>query len=323
MSVTIDIENFERKFKLVQQYLTKGNFEALSIALGPTDENINESEASGFFHWFLGYEFPDSVIIITKDCVAFLSSKKKIQILQQLSQSSVRTDFVTRVKEDETIGLTRFYEPNLSVRRLALISRSTGSDFANDWVKFVEEKVPLVEKVTDVTSLWTVKEKTELDYILYASQLCEVIFNDVIAVALREYFSITSSTLRRQVLDVLEKKSHGIASILPRQESVEYFEIFDVKIIQSVDLYCVDITCKYKSYMSSFSRVFLQSSTENVSKFNALNDARAHLIPLLKSGASSLSIHNDMKKYLKTLDQSGIVYNIASFGHSVLHYTYI
>lgn len=318
MSVSIDLATFERRFKNVCKFLTEQKLDALTVVLGPTDENVTESEASAFFHWLLGFEFPDTLIAITANSISFLSSKKKIQILEQLSRFSLKCNFFIRDKNDESLGYASVVSSISSCRRVGKIARTTGQDFATDWLAFAERNTNEFVSVQHISQIWCLKEKQEIDYIIYASQLCEVLLSDVVFENLKKNFFMSHSLLESKVFEGIETKSSGISGILPRGESVDYFEIYGVTIHQHKFFWNVEITCKYKSYMATVARIFISSAapTEMREKLNQLNECRSLFNRCLKTGLTSKQIFQDICKSMEKIENIGSDFE-RYFGQSV------
>lgn len=320
MSVTIDLRSVERKIGSIRQFLKEFKYEGLTVALGPTDENVTESDASAFYHWLLGFEFPDTILTITASTISFLSSKKKINILEQLKSLSIETKFFIRDKDNETIGLESIWSALCTKGRIGHVIRTSGSDFASDWLKFIQSKAEALEPIFHISNLWKVKDKKEVDYIIYASQLCEVLFTDVVFEGLKTNFNISRAALEGKIFDAIESRLSFLTRILPRDESVEYFEIFRVNISQLKNIWNVELTCKYKSYLATFSRIFVSSSIpqEQKNQLTIFYESCSTLLRCVRTGLTSAQIYDDICSIIKSKQNAGLVFDLHTFGQSVL-----
>lgn len=301
MSVNIDITSFERRASAVFKYMDDRKFSALCIALGPTDEANNESEASSFFHWLLGFEFPDSLIAFHDGSVSFLSSKKKIDLLQQLKSSKISTAFFTRNKDDETMGYTAILRDIREKSKVGCLSRSMlSNDFASKWMQFLNDSHRfVVEVVNSVSSIWEKKDPQELEYISYAGQFCEILLSEVILESLKKNFNTSVSVLENKLLASVESKSSILSKILPKSESADFFELSKCELLPFKTHWVVSLDCKYKSYHACLSRSILSSSCpdEIRDKCDYAYQIRNYLHRQLKVGTQFKSIQNNVKNW--------------------------
>ena len=327
MSVSLDVHRFTSRVNEIQKFIEKKSLDHLIVALGPTidseEKNLRDSYSEAIFHWLLGYEFPDTALVVGKNGVSFLSSSKKISILSQLEKSSIAVKLHARTKGNENDGF-KILISGLGLDSSSLVTsflRSPERGFCNDLTKFMaDHNIDLNRIAVDISELWAVKDKMELDYIGYASIYCEGILNDFNQV-IRKNFNISQASAQKSLLSNLETVSKKLSEVLPKGESVDYFEVGNLDIRKLDDIWSIDVTCKYKSYNSSFARIFYSSQAPEDVK-NGLSDAydaRNYMLKNIKSGQNSADVHQKFKNYISSL-QNASIFNCGSIGHSVLYF---
>lgn len=80
--IVINATLFSKRVKSIQKALATKNAQlngadSIFILVGKTDENIPYRKSSVLHTWLLGYEFPITALLITKDDTIFITSVGK------------------------------------------------------------------------------------------------------------------------------------------------------------------------------------------------------------------------------------------------------
>jgi nucleosome binding factor SPN SPT16 subunit len=111
MEVVIDADRFyARLLALRNKWLSTksgvfNNADALVIPMGvTTDEELTYSKAAAIHLYLLGYEFSDSLMVLTKTTFYFIATSKKCGYLQlassKLTQTEIQIQLVNKSKDD-------------------------------------------------------------------------------------------------------------------------------------------------------------------------------------------------------------------------------
>ena len=106
----IDAEKFYERLGKIQSNWTDhkstiwGNADALCIPYGArSEDDLLYSKFSSLHIYLFGFEFPDSIILITKTELYFMATAKKCSILEASlkdKSSTIKLNFIHRTKDE-------------------------------------------------------------------------------------------------------------------------------------------------------------------------------------------------------------------------------
>lgn len=177
----INAERFFQRLDRLQQNIAThktelwGSSDAVCIPLGTKSEDTLDYSKSQSLHIYLmGYEFPDSIILITRNAFYFMATAKKCKILQEAisaaAPSSLGLHFLERKKE-VTSGINREHFNSLinAVRKNggkklgSLLKANFEGAFIKQWQEAVELSTIETFDVANALGLFfAVKDEVEL-----------------------------------------------------------------------------------------------------------------------------------------------------------------
>ncbi|KDN52765.1 putative SPT16-general chromatin factor [Tilletiaria anomala UBC 951] len=249
--ITIDAEVFGRRAAALQSAWKnahkKENYEAIRdvdvvlAAMGAQNEDLPYSKTTTLHIWLLGYEFPSTLIMLTKDKITFVTSGQKAKLLEPLkdNKSGVKVDIMKRTKDDaankETWkDLIGRIEKSTSGTKIGIFPKDKPiSKFGEEWDAvwagaIKEHSFESVDVGPAFGSVWAVKDQEELKLIKTAARMSTGV--------LKEYFVEEMST----ILDEGKKVTHEklAARIESKLEDAAFWK--KIKGLQDADLGLAD-----------------------------------------------------------------------------------
>ena len=172
------------------------------------DEEMVYSKSNSLQSWLLGYELPDTILVMTQENIIFLASKKKIEFLRPLESNldSTRTvpdvKLLVRDKEDkDKKNMAKLIDSIKSSKKGKCIGsfpkEKFPGEFMTGWRDVVKkEGLDTVDMSSSFGYLMAPKEEMELSLIKKAAGLSSDIF---------------SKYLKEQIMDIIDgdkKRSH-------------------------------------------------------------------------------------------------------------------
>ncbi len=174
--VTINSERFFQRLERLQtEWMSHksnvwGGSDALCIPLGAAGEDINYSKSSSFHIYLFGYEFPDSIIMITRNNFYFMATAKKCSYLEAELVGKNSTVNVHILKRGKDEGMNREYFNTLigAVRKGggkkigSLFKGEFNGGFIPSWMEFVDQSQLEKFEISGCLGLFfAVKDETE------------------------------------------------------------------------------------------------------------------------------------------------------------------
>lgn len=106
MSEKIILDSNEFSFKinhLLSKHFTSPDTDPIALILGKRSETVADTSTPAFFLNILGYEFPETIFLIKRNELIFISSSKKIEILKTLNveNESFTLKFIENLKNQK------------------------------------------------------------------------------------------------------------------------------------------------------------------------------------------------------------------------------
>ena len=177
MDITLNAERFFERLERLQTDWTShkstvwGGADALCIPLGAVGDEINYSKSSSFHLFLFGYEFADSLIVITRNNFYFMATAKKCGMLEKDlvgKHDTIKVHCLIRSK-DEGQNREHFNELGNVVRKGggkrigSFLKAEYEGNFIPSWLRFVDQSQ--LEKCDIAPSMGlflSVKDETEL-----------------------------------------------------------------------------------------------------------------------------------------------------------------
>ncbi|CEM04056.1 unnamed protein product [Vitrella brassicaformis CCMP3155] len=301
--------------------------EAISVISGKSSDEASEGKTSAVHLWLLGYDFPDTLMVLTrKRDVYFLTKAKKLAHLNQIKTTLDGVHLLTSSPEDNPANFKTIVDAlkgddengvSMEERRVGVITKETHEgSFASDWQQQLEQSgVPQTPINEGLSLVMCVKEECERESIKKASQVSCSIYKDVLV-------DMIEDTLDKEVKkthkDIAAKADNSIESDKITKRWKEKFAIdkddIDVAFttVQSGGKYelkasseptkdnlcltggCLIVGCgaKYKEYNSAIIRTLIVNPTaEQKDMYTVLTQAFDALVKALRPGAKFRDVY--------------------------------
>lgn len=198
MEVNINAEKFFQRLERLQAHWTThksvlwGGSDAICIPLGSSaGKEMNYSKASSMHLYLLGYEFPDSIMVITRESFHFMATAKKCKYLEDAllgTSSTISVKFLKKEK-DEGVNKDNFLKLLNVIRgegkRLgSLFDAENEGTFIPSWMAMVMAPESQIETRFEITPslglFFSLKDEEELvslfPFILFSSVFLRSLF---------------------------------------------------------------------------------------------------------------------------------------------------
>ncbi|CDR42361.1 CYFA0S09e01970g1_1 [Cyberlindnera fabianii] len=327
----VDTIAFKKRVSSIQKKIERDEFggaKSMLVVIGSADEENPYQKSSILHSWILGYEFPATIIYITKEKTIFITSSGKAKYLAGVKNASVdiwtRTkdvehnkqlfdDLVTELKKDNKIGI--------------LPKDKYQGKFMTEWTPIwdgVKDTLDLVDVTVPLSQCIELKDDKELNITQMASkssvQFMDFFQNEMVSIV-DEELKVSHSTLSEKVEAKIDedKFRNQLRKKLGDQLDTDQLDWCYTPIVQSGGKYdlkpsaqsnddnlhggvvIASLGVRYKSYCSNIGRTFLIDPTPEVDKnYEFLLQVEKKVLSLIKPGAKGSQIYNDTIEFIKS-----------------------
>ncbi|KAI5188432.1 hypothetical protein NECID01_0063 [Nematocida sp. AWRm77] len=212
--------------------------DGVMIAIGKREEVKPYGINSAMFLYLLGYEFPETVLIIRKTELVTIASAKKSLILEQLSAQVTVRSLIKEKNGSNQEDLDREVAALAGDKPIGVLA---------------EERGPLVErwmsaqKTQDVTDriekIFLTKDAQQKELLITAGE-CAKYISDLLERKLRACIKLQSNVTQEEVAEELEKDLETELEDLPKGVDQTYLEMCFSPVIQSGGRYRTEKTAE-------------------------------------------------------------------------------
>ncbi|KAJ1505154.1 FACT complex subunit spt16 [Coelomomyces lativittatus] len=278
--------------------------------------------------WLLGYEFSDTVFILTKNQkFIILTSTKKASYLEGLKNTDVNLVIISKTKEDNKIKeAIQYITSSGAGKRIGMIIKETPQGkFASEFSEALQQASFEIHDATFGLAFCMVsKEPSELKDIEMASKISATImqnfFLDEMGSIIDEDRKVTHLALSTKIEEVLGDHAQKWAKKLkfPAEVDVQNLEFAYLPSIQSggeydlrhlaessqQTLHAGTIICmlgvRYKTYCSNLARTFLINPSKSQEKnYDFLVELYRFVLDQLKPGVKGKDIYHRALRIIK------------------------
>ena len=348
MEVVINPERFFQRLERLQAHWKENKTryyngaDVLCIPFGTTDENVY-SKASSLHFYLLGYEFPDSIIIITPKSFHFMATAKKCAYLESALMTSENAISVNIIKKEKDEGVNRENFHNLMhlVRKTgknigSMFKEKYAGSFIPGWMEFVNQsQVDMIEIAGAIGMFFAVKDEAEQDLCKRAAVLTNKVMKHGFV---QEMEGILDADTKIKHLD-LAKKVEGIIydpSTIGVKIAADVVEScfepivqsggkYDIKVtaqnnedILSPDIIICSLGSRYKSYCANLSRTFMVDAPSKVEKtYGTLMALYESCLEQKVPGHELKDVYEAAKAFLTKRDASLLAHLPKSLGFAI------
>jgi len=295
-----------------------GGSDAVSIPLGSSDQENMYSKGAAMHLYLFGYEFPDSVILLTKGNFYFMATKKKCDILQKelsshQSASSIKLTFLEKTK-DEGQNRENFHELLNAARKGnakkigCLMKDKANGEFVKKWLEMIDQsQIDKVELNTAVGLFLAVKDENEVEMCKRAAILTNKVMKHSFINEMEEVLDKGSKVSHEKLADAIDKTILDAPNKLQLKIAAEAIDSCFTPIVQSGGKYDIKVSAvssdghlsgdvilcslgaRYKGYCASMSRTFMVDVPSKVEKTYGI------LLSMFNACLEKMVVGNDLK----------------------------
>lgn len=319
-----------------------GGADSLCIPNGSASEDLQYSKSAAFHLYLFGYEFPDSIILMTKNSFCFMATEKKCKIIEAGIagiQSPISVKFLKRTKDE---GLNKE-----NMNSMVGIARKSGSklgslykveyegNFISSWLNTVDQsQLEKVEILTGLALYFGVKDETEIDLCRRAAVLTNKVmkhgFVSEMETILDNDTTIKHDEFSTKIENIIFDPSK-IGIKISGDSDVCYTPIiqsggkYDIKVnaqsnsdILSSDIIICSLGARYKNYCANIARTYMIDVPSKIEKnYSILCSLYDICLENMIIGNEMKNVYNNAKEFLMKKDVTLLAYLPKNLGFSI------
>lgn len=344
--VSLDIASFQKRLSLLRDLWNQASLKSASSDFSMSEDAANQfnncdammfgfginsdltlyQKTTAVFSWLLGYEFSETVMLVTKAKVAFLTSVRKGAILDSLAAADSSIHVIKREKEsgrskqqfEEMLGVIKSSSANGVVRLGTVVKDKNEGPMLDEWMSFLSSANPGLYASSDITAAVSAvlasKDSTEIANIEAASKLTSLLMNDTVSKKILNCIDtdrrMTHVGLADEIEDFVANQLGKFKGKVDPAVKLEYVDICYPPIIQSGGNYSLKASAmsneerlakkgvilfsaglRYKAYCSNMARsLLIDPLPEQEQQLTFLQSLQQHLASKMSAGAHLSSI---------------------------------
>ncbi|CAB4485087.1 unnamed protein product [Rhizophagus irregularis] len=323
--------------------------ETILIIVGDLLEEYPYQKSTAIQTWLLGYEWRDTLILLTQDKFHFVAKEKMAEVLEQLNQGDKQVSVeIHKYTKDQSQHRDLFesiitYITEGEKKRLGILPKDLKEgNFVQEWsevYKNFKDKIEEVDVSAGVASVLAVKDEEELKTVRVAGKLSSLIMQHFIGVVtslVDEEKQVTHEKLSEDIDNILTSDQNtflkkGVQDVdLSRADFcytpiIQSGGIYDFKSSAESDnrtLHAGTILCsfgvRYKSYCSNIGRTILFDPTkEQERNYEILLELQRRIVEHIKSGVKLRDVYVKAINFVKNKKPELVSHFVKSLGHGM------
>ncbi|GMM33338.1 chromatin-remodeling protein [Saccharomycopsis crataegensis] len=322
--IYIDPGNFKKRVQHIQRKLSDAaifnNTQSLLIVIGANDEGNPYQKSTVLHNWLLGYQFPATALLITKQRVIFVTSGPKARHLSGVKSPNVL--IWTRNKDPEhnkKLFENLVEEIKSAGDKVGVLTKDKfEGKFVDEWNSVWSKEEDAITKVdigAGLSQVMEVKDDEEIRYTRLACRASSIMldyFSDEMVTIVDEEKSITNMKLSEKIENKIDdakffndKKKKLSNDFDPNSLDWSYSPIiqsggkFDLKPSAQSNkdklnggVILASIGLRYKNYCSTIGRSFLIDPTKEIEKnYDFLLKIQKRVFSFLKDGVTGKAVY--------------------------------
>ncbi|KAI9104535.1 FACT complex subunit-domain-containing protein [Phlyctochytrium arcticum] len=339
MSIVLDASVFHRRIgALIKEWKDSrttpewASTDVLALLVGAAEEDAPYQKGSAIQTWLLGYEFTETLVLVTEDKVVFYTSEKKSKYIEPLIKkgTGVTIEIVKRSKDEAAnkaaVGeLLQAISSSFSGKKIGTFAKDKyQGKLVTEWKDAIKSsgKLEEVDISGGVANVLAVKDDEETRTIRQASKLSCLVMKKYFVTEMMEIIDEGKKVKHEQITqnmeDLLVNEEQRKKYKFPADVQYDLADWCYPPIVQSGGKYDLKVSAqsntdplhegtilctmgiRYKSYCSNVARTYLMNPEKNKEKnYNFLVELQEHVLQGIKEGVTCAEVYNSATSYIE------------------------